>query len=189
MLRKLLLLAATAVAALALTASSAAADPHAVHVENDGHHELETEVDLGVFAHIGGGVEVPMLQCGNDWEIDVAEDGHVLVHVEDIFAHPGSTGACNTADACNSEEWEGQIVENEVGGYAAHLTFCLEGTGTGLSGIPFPIECPMTDVEVHCDATIVPSTENPPTPTMPAIEVMGEGTLHESLGLMHADRP
>jgi hypothetical protein len=164
-----------------------AEDPAAVHVENDGHHELESEVDWGWFAHVGSGVEVPMLQCAHDLEVEIADDGHLLIYVSDIFSHAGSTGSCGTMDTCNGDPWEGQIEEDGEGGFVAHWTFCVEGTGTGLSGVPFLIECPITDTEIHCDATIVPSAETPPTPTMPSIETMGEFTLHESLGLMHAD--
>jgi hypothetical protein len=188
MLRKLGRLALVLGAALTICALPATAQSVEVHVENPGTYELESEVDLGIFAHVGGGIEVPMLSCGMDMEAIVEEEGHGAVVVNDIFPHTGSTGACDTVTACDDEPWEGQIEEDEVGGFVGHVTFCLANTGTALSGIPFAIECSMSSMEGHCDSTIVPSSEGTPTPTMPAIEVMGEGTLHESFGLMHADR-
>jgi hypothetical protein len=183
MIRKLFVLGVMAVAALAFSASNAAAQ--GVHVENPGHHEAESEVDIAVGVHIPGVGFNPLLQCENNWEVDAQEDGAFTLNAEDIQPHTGSVGACDTAEPCNHALWNGQLEEDGPGEFAAHLTFCLQETGTGLSGIPFALECPVEQLNVdsfHCDQQI--ATTPPEQGSLP-IEVEGEVFLHESLGIMH----
>jgi hypothetical protein len=182
MIRKLFVLGVMAVTALAFSASNAAAQ--GVHVENPGHHEAESEVDLAFGVHIPGVGFNPLLRCDNNWEIDAQEDGAFTLNAEDILPHTGSVGAC-IMEPCNHQPWAGQLEEDGPGEFAAHLTFCLQETGTGLSGVPFALECDVTAGVVdsmHCDQQI--ATTPPEQGSLP-IEVEGEVFLHESLGLTH----
>jgi hypothetical protein len=173
MIRKLVLLGVTAVAALAFTAATASAQ---VVVENPGHHEVESELSIGIYAHVPGVGEVPVLRCDNNWELDVAANGDLQLFAENILTHPGQSGSCGTSEPCDGHAaWNGQF-EEAGGAFTAHVGFCLEGTGSALDGVTIPVECAFDDVlaEAHCDA-----------PIGNGLEVMGELQLHESLGLMH----
>ena len=180
MLRKLMLGVLVACTAFAVTAGAAAAQ--GVHVENPGHHELESEVNIGIGLETPIGF-IPALRCENDWEVDIQEDGSFVLDAAGISPHTGSSGACDTAEPCSAAVWPGQV--EEVGpGFHAELTFCLENTGTGLSGIPFPVECDVEQGVVdsfHCPHVQIATDPNTGFP----IVVEGEVYAHTSFGLMH----
>jgi hypothetical protein len=174
MLRRAMLLGL--VAGLVWAAGSSAAVAQVI-VENPGHHEAESELSWGFWAHVPGVGEVPVLRCDNDWEFDVAANGDLQLFAENILPHPGQAGNCGTMEPCNGHAaWDGQFEEAAPGVFSIHWVFCLEGTGSALDGVSIPIECAFDDAlaEAHCDA-----------PIGGGIEVMGEVQLHESLGLLH----
>jgi hypothetical protein len=149
-----------------------AAVAHGVEVQNPGHHELESELNWGLLLHQGG-VDVPFFFCDYEWEIDVRANGHFEIGLG-VVPHAGQSVFCNGARTCDGVPWEGEIVE-DGSGFEAHFVGCFEGTGLGLiDGIAAPIECPMTDGEIHCD-----------WPVGSGVEVTGEITVHGELGLTH----
>ena len=179
MIRKLLLLAATAVAAFAFSASAASA----VIVENPGMHEIESEVGIAIGVHTPIGF-IAGLSCDNEWEANVSSTGAVEVH--DITLHQGhanQVGPCDDTDDCDNAGWHnGQIEEVGLNQFEVHITFCLEGQGGQFDGVDVPVECPIYNTEVHCDYTI--GSQETPFGISP-VEVLGEMTFHDSLGLMH----
>lgn len=187
MLRKLLLLGAIAVTAVALNASTAAAQ--GVHVENTGHHAVESELGLAIGVHVPGIGFIPSLRCAVRGEVDIAEDGSFLLNAEDIESHAGSVGDCDVAEPCNGHAaWPGFVSEDGLGGFQVHADFCLENVAPALAGNVYPVEC---DVEVnagfdslHCDQAI---DQLPPAQGGFVIEVEGEALADESTGLMHAE--
>jgi hypothetical protein len=155
-----------------------------VHVENPGAHALSSEVDLGVMAHIGGGVEVPAIQCDAEWQLTASEEGDLEIDASGTASHSGSTGLCDTLHPCDDEPWAGEISEDGAGGFEAEFDFCLDETSAGIDGNVYELACPIANGELHCDQTIVAGAG---TLLSPRIEVQGEATLATSLGLMHAD--
>lgn len=136
-------------------------------------------MDIAIFANTGMGY-TPVLQCNNHWDLSVNVAGVGTVSAEGIFPHanPPSTGACNTLEPCNAHSlWPINLEEAETGGFIVHVNFCLENTGTGLSGATFDIECgyDATKNTIHCDEVLIPG----------AIEVEGEMQVHGDLGVMH----
>ena len=182
MIRKLLMLAFVAMAAVAFSASAASAQ--GVEVHNPGMNEIESEVDIAVVADVfiseTQEVHVPVLQCDNLWEANVAEDGHIDIHDVEILDHAGATDQCDTANDCDDAGWEGQLEEDGAGGFDAHLTFCLEGTD--FPSVPLNVVCDIgvNGDEAHCDDEVVPASG-----TDPAIFVEGEVFFHEPLDLEH----
>ena len=185
MIRKLFLLAVMALAALALTASSALADEdEGVHVENPGTYEVEGEVDLAVVSHSLSGVETPQLRCNTHWDVEVLEDGTGTLATEggyESHLEPPSTGPCDEVEPCDHETWPVLLEEDEDAvpptEFRVHSVFCLQGTT--LPALPQAVECDVEEdvvTTVHCDAPVYGG----------ALEVQGEVDVHGLLGLMHA---
>lgn len=187
MIRKLLLLGAMAVTAMALSASSAAAQ-EPVHVENTGHHAVESELGIAIGVHVPGPGFIPSLQCENHWEVeDLAEDGTFLLNAESIEPHTGSVGDCAAAEPTDGHaEWPGFFSEDGEGGFQVHVEFSLENVNPALSGNVYPVECDVAFQSgfesFHCDQAI---DTLPPEQGGFVVEVEGEMATHESLGLMH----
>lgn len=170
MIRKLALLAAMALAVLAAMAPTASATG-AVHVEDAEMVEVEGDGSLAVQQHTTMGEE-DIIRCDNLWEASISEDGHVHVHDIDFSPGTGTTANCDTADDCGTE-WEGQIHEDEVGGFEVHIDFCTTETGAG------EVTCDITTTGAHCDDVDVEGLGG-------VVEVDGEVFFHEEIVLEHA---
>lgn len=192
MIRKLLLLAAMCITALAVSSASASA----VIVENDGMHTVTGDNTIRIHGSaFGGTVEVTALECENLWEADVSSTGAVDIHDINIDPGTGTQGGCEEADDCDGSGWDGQIVEghgDESWEYAINVVFCIEGQGGPLDGVPVEIECEIDNDEVHCGAlgeeeeSIVGTFFIPP-PINQNVNFYVEGELDfdTPLGLMH----
>ena len=179
MIRTLLLLTSTIIATAALSTTAA----HAVVVENPGMHEIESELGIAIGIHTPIGF-IAGLSCDQEWEANISATGALEFH--DITFHPGHAGQssfCDSLDDCDNEGWhEGQIEETAPDQFALHYTFCLEGQGGQFDGLDVPVECPIADTEIHCDYTI--GSQQTPF-GLSSVELLGEMTLHDSLGLAH----
>lgn len=187
MFRKLSLLVFAVLAAMALSASAASAGP--VHVENSGDIEVEGETTIAIGAHTPIGF-VAGLECDNLWSGTVSEEGHVDLSDVEILPHPNQIGNCAEANDCNDAGWEGQGHEREGANppseFGIDFHFCLSGQGGGLDGLPVEVECSLYDEEAHCDDPLfIEGTGIPITQSGFPVEVLGEVTFHQHLGLMH----
>ncbi len=176
MIRKLVLLAVTAMAALAVSATTASA----AVVHNPGMFQA-TGDQLSLIAHFPGIGEFVQDRCTNDWELNVAGNGHVDIHNVEI--DPPGTGPCTTLEDCDGEGWEGQITSQ----HTVHVDFCLEGAGTG-ADIGGEATCSVSDgwLEVHCESSLVTEPFGVTTPPFPAgttLEIEGELDLDEALSI------
>jgi hypothetical protein len=183
MIRKLLLLVSAVSAALALTASTAVADTDdTVTVENWGFHEVVGDNTLAIEVH-SGGVETPLLRCQIHWDISFWSDGLGTLNAEGIAAsETGSVGACATAEPCSNHSlWDVRLEEEEPlfsdPEFEAHTVFCLENTGTPVSGLPIAIECRFEAATnlIVCDNSILGG----------AAEVRGTLAISGDLGVTH----
>ena len=181
MIRTLLLLTSTIIATAGLSASAASA----VVVQNPGMHELEDETTLAIGVHAPVGF-VPSLTCDREMEATVSEAGAFEFH--DVTYHPdhsSQVGACNSVDDCDNAGWhDGQLEETGLDQFTLHYTYCIEGQGGQFDSVPIAMECPIADTEIHCDATI--GTQQTPFGTL-NVEMVGEMTFHDSLGLAHEE--
>ncbi|HYI81068.1 MAG TPA: hypothetical protein VEW67_09435 [Thermoleophilaceae bacterium] len=186
MFRKLTLLVSAALAALALTATTANATD-AIHVENDGAIEITGEHTIAIGVHHPTLGFIPGLSCNNHWTGTVSESGAIDLDDVNILAHNASdVGNCGGTDDCNGAGWAGQAHENEVGGFAADFHFCLSGQGGGLDGVPLEVECDLFDEEAHCDAQLFfENTGVGVTSSGLRVELVGEVDINPHLGLMH----
>ena len=153
MIRKLFLLAVTAVAAVAFSAASASA----VTVENPGEFEVTGENTIAIHSIVPefGNAEVTGLKCDNHWIANIDAEGHIFVDPIEFAEHELSVGACDTANDCNDAGWEAQLEEANNHGweFGVHVRFCLEGTGNpAVDGVNFLVECEVSAAgdEVHC---------------------------------------
>jgi hypothetical protein len=159
--RKLLLLCATAIAAMALAAPNASAEPGPIHFINEDtlepceavlnncnvHIESESPTTL---VRVINGVEQPITQCTDEFHARLAEDPlGSFIHEQQLT---GAPGVCNLAP-CTTEperEWPipsgAETAPNEGG---MRLEFCI----IGASG------------DVHCEInTHVIEETSPPAP-------------------------
>jgi hypothetical protein len=134
---KLLLVAATALAALAFTATNASAQ---LSVENEAseaacpalptgcHVEFEAE-DVPLFAHIPSVGELPQSNCNVLLEARIGPDGEGDV-VEANLTDPHNPGLADcTREPCETDEvmepWPIHINEDEPNTEEVTITFCL----------------------------------------------------------------
>jgi hypothetical protein len=148
--RKLFLLAAMAVAAMALAAPSASAQvevtnelgQHCSAVTKVGHH-VEGGCELHIVNEgqhveliqhpVSGGPDVIVADCDNEFRAHIGEDGEGWI--DEIEISLGETPSCNTAiRECRSgdpeaggedEPWHIQIEENGPGTEHANVEICL----------------------------------------------------------------
>ena len=151
-IKRLLLVAMTAVAAVSFSAATASA----VTVENPGDFEITGENTIAIHSIVPefGNMEVTGLKCDNHWTANIDSAGHVEINPIDFDAHEGSIGTCDIVEDCNDAGWEGQIGNAHAHGweYAIHYVFCVENTNHFIDGVPLPIECELSadGDELHC---------------------------------------
>jgi opacity protein-like surface antigen len=183
MIRKLLMLAVTAVAVFAFSAVSASA----VVVENPGMYEIEGENTLELSSEAPEGTQVGDLECENNWEANIDESGAIEVHDINLDEHGTSSAQCDDVDDCPDFHWQGQIFEDYFNPanqtnheFGLTQSFCLVNAGIpGVVG-PSSATCEIDDSEVHCEHVFIhiPQIE---------VELHGELTIHGDLGLMHEE--
>lgn len=186
--RKLALLATMAIAALALTATSASAQievidtnsqqhcsPGPVHCEVLAHGEVGTVIQ----AHLLSGPEVTTSVCEDEFEAEINEDGEGQIEHQILTGASCPNKPCEATSQISGDghPWPVHLREDPVTGeesLAVH--FCLEPAGGGTQS-----EC---EINVHLDET-APSdyefvagdetcTGNTPPAGVRAIEVTGE---------------
>ncbi|HYI81069.1 MAG TPA: hypothetical protein VEW67_09440 [Thermoleophilaceae bacterium] len=186
MFRKLTLLVFTALAAMALTATTVhASEP--VHVENDGNVAVTGEHTIAIGVHHATLGFITALRCNNNWTGTISEAGVIALPNVGILAHNANdVGNCGPADDCNNAGWRGWAHENEQDGFAVDFHFCISGQGGGLDGVPVEAECDLFNEEAHCDdQLILEGTGMPITSGGLRVEVVGEAIISPHLGLMH----
>ena len=149
MIRKLFVLFAMAIAAMAVVAPMASAE-EPVHVEiANGEEMIEVTGTNTIAIQVLFPPWIDFLRCDNHWEATVSEDGQVHVHDIVLTRVAGSTANCEGADDCGSE-WEGQIFEDEAtGDPKIEFRFCTNRTGPG------EVVCDMDVASMHCDAVFI----------------------------------
>ncbi|HYI81071.1 MAG TPA: hypothetical protein VEW67_09450 [Thermoleophilaceae bacterium] len=186
MFRKLTLLVFTALAAMALTATTAhATEP--VHIENDGDIEITGEHTIAIGVHHPSIGFIPGLRCNNHWTGTISESGAINLDNVNIDPHNGNdVGNCNEADDCGGNGWSGQVHEHEVGGFAVDFHFCISGQGGSWAGVAVEVECDLFNTEAHCDDQLfLENTGVGVTSSGLRVEVLGEVDISPNLGLMH----
>ena len=170
--RKLFLVAAMAIAALAMTAGPASAQVEVLeegnehcpavvvesaHVVHGGcHFEFESTGEVPFFAFVPGVGTVQLFNCEFHLEARIGEDGAGYITQAVMTSHPAPSFPC-TRTPCDEaapshEEFLWPIQINEVSGQESiEVTFCLRPvTGSeGESNTPCEVHLPDADLGNH----------------------------------------
>jgi hypothetical protein len=184
MTRKLLLLAASAVAGFVFLVVPASA----VVVENPGMYEVEGEDTREFSSEAPEGTQIGDLSCEVNWEANIDSNGAIEIHDINLDEHTEtSSPQCDDADDCPDFHWGGQIFEDYFNPanqtnheFGMTYAFCMVNAGIpGVAG-PSVATCEIDNSELHCEHVFIhiPQFE---------VELHGELTIHGDLGLMHEE--
>jgi hypothetical protein len=130
--RKITLLAAVALLAMASAAGSANAAPVEVRSNATGAHCAPTcsihvtGQNIKLYAHIPFFGELHRYTCNHEYTVAVDEDGNVGVSGFSFTAPSGSTpNPCSELEACNGTSWGGAITHNGAGAETMTVTAAI----------------------------------------------------------------